>query len=55
MVIVVRIKQSNTYKVPSGNSLVVQWLGLCISTAEDKGSIPGQKTKILQAIQHSQI
>ena len=34
MVIVVRIKQSNTYKVPSGNSLVVQWLGLCILTAK---------------------
>ena len=28
MVIVVRIKQSNTYEVPSGNSLVVQWLEL---------------------------
>ena len=25
-----------------GNSLVVQWLGLCISTAEGKGSILGK-------------
>ena len=29
----------------SGNSLVVQWLGLCTFTAEDPGSIPGQGTK----------
>ena len=25
----------------TGNSLVVQWLGLCIFTAEGPGSIPG--------------
>ena len=31
------------------NSLVVQWLGPHIFTAEDLGSIPGQGTKILQA------
>ena len=34
------------------NSLVVQWLGLHILTAEGPGSIPGQGTKILQAAQH---
>ena len=32
-----------------GNSLVVQWLGLCTFTAEDPGSIPGRETKIPQA------
>ena len=32
-----------------GNSLVVQWLGLCISTAGGPGSIPGRGTKIPQA------
>ena len=30
----------------SGNSLVVQWLGLCVFTAEGTGSIPGWGTKI---------
>ena len=30
----------------SGNSLVVQWLGLCAFSAEGQGSIPGQGTKI---------
>ena len=29
-----------------GSFLVVQWLGLCISTAEGMGSIPVQGTKI---------
>ena len=33
-----------------GNSLVVQWLALCAFTAEGPGSIPGQGTKILQAM-----
>ena len=37
-----------------GSFLVVQWLGLCISTAEGMGSIPVQGTKIPQAIQPSQ-
>ena len=32
-----------------GNSLVVQWLGLCAFTAKGVGSIPGQGTKIPQA------
>ena len=32
-----------------GNSLVVQWLGLCAFTAEGAGSIPGWGTKIPQA------
>ena len=34
-----------------GNSLLVQWLGLCAFTAKDPGSIPGQGTKIPQASQ----
>ena len=32
-----------------GNSLVVQWLGLCAFTGKGAGSILGQGTKILQA------
>ena len=36
------------------NSLVVQWLGLHAFTAEGEGSIPGQGTKILQAMQCGQ-
>ena len=32
-----------------GNSLVVQWLGLCTVTAEGPGSITGWGTKIPQA------
>ena len=38
-----------------GNSLVVQWLGLCVFTAKGPGSIPGQGTKIPQAMQPSQM
>ena len=37
-----------------GNSLVVQWLGLCTFTAKGPGSVPGRGTKIPQAMQHSQ-
>ena len=38
-----------------GNSLVVQWLGLCTFTAEGPGSFPGQGTKkIPQATQPGQ-
>ena len=36
-----------------GTSLVVQWLGLCASTARDMGSIPGWGTKIPHATWHS--
>ena len=32
-------------------SLMVQWLGLCTSTAGGMGLIPGQGTKIPQAMQ----
>ena len=38
----------------SGNSLVVQWLGLCALTAEGLGSIPGRETKIPQAMRRGQ-
>ena len=31
---------------PPGNSLAVQWLGVCIFTAEGRGSIPGRGTNI---------
>ena len=42
-------KELNLNLVTPGNSLVVQLLGLCAFTAEDAGSIPGQRIKILQA------
>lgn len=32
-----------------GNSLAVQWLGLCVFTAEVPGSIPGRGIKIPKA------
>ena len=35
-----------------GNSLVVQWLGLWALTAKGLGLIPGQGTKIPQALWH---
>ena len=38
----------------SGNSLVVQCLGLGALTAEGPGSIPCRGTKIPQAVQHGQ-
>ena len=38
----------------TGNSLEVQWLGLSAFIAEDLGSIPGQGTKIPQALQYGQ-
>ena len=41
-------------RIIPGNSLVVQWLGLCVFTAECAGSIPGWGTKIPQAMQHGQ-
>ena len=37
-----------------GNSLVVQWLGLCAFTAESLGSVPGWGTKIPQAVRCGQ-
>lgn len=37
-----------------GNSLAVQWFGLCASTAGGQGSIPGWATKSLQAAWCSQ-
>ena len=40
-------------KVTSGTFLVVQWLGLCNSTAGGKGLIPGQGTKILHTTWHA--
>ena len=35
-------------KYTQGNSLAVQWLGLCAFTAEGPGSIHGWGTKITQ-------
>ena len=37
-----------------GNSLAVQWLGLCAFTAESLGSIPGWGTKIARVAQRGQ-
>ena len=42
-------------KLLSGNSLVVQWLGVSAFTAMALGSIPGWGTKIPQATQCNQI
>ena len=39
----------------SGNSLAVQWLGLCASTPGGTGSIPGRGTKIPQATRKTKI
>ena len=36
-------------ETPGGNSLLVQWIGLCVFTAEGADSIPGRGTKIPQA------
>ena len=36
-------------KLLTGNSLVVQWLRLCVFTAEDVDSDPGWGTMMLQA------
>ena len=41
-------------KHPLGNSLLVQWVGLGTFTTGARNSIPGQGTKIPQAMQHSQ-
>ena len=49
----IQIENPQTAQVP-GNSLVVQSLGLCASTAGGLGSIPGWETRIPQASQHSQ-
>ena len=38
----------------SGNSLAVQWLGLRAFIAMGPGSIPGEGTKITQAVRRSQ-
>ena len=48
-----RKKNNKRIKVNIENFLVVQWLGLCTSTAEGLGSIPVEGTKILQATWHS--
>ena len=39
---------------PRWDILVVQWLRLCLFSAWDTGSIPGQGTKILQVMWHGQ-
>ena len=41
-------------KLEVGNSLAVQWLGLCTSTAGGMGLIPGWGNKILPATWHGQ-
>ena len=38
----------------AGNSLAVQWLGHCTSSAGGMGSIPGWGSRIPQATRHSQ-
>ena len=51
---VLRVSKSTfffLFKTTPRNSLVVQWLRLCASTARVMGSILGQRTKILHAMQ----
>ena len=43
---------SHFKKDEPGNSLVVQWLGLCSLTVEAPGSVAGWGTKIPQAVQY---
>ena len=38
----------------TGDSLVVQWLGICAFIAKDVGSVSGQGTKIPEIIWHEQ-
>ena len=42
-------------KATTGNSLAIQWLGLCTFINEGAGSIPSRGTKILQIAQCGQI
>ena len=49
------IWRNNGQKISKfGTSLAVQWLGLCVSTVEGPGLIPGQGTRIPQAMWHDQ-
>ena len=41
-------------EVDSGNSLAVQWLGLCAFTARGVGLIPGWGTRIPHTVECSQ-
>ena len=41
-------------RIKIGNSLAIQWLGLCTLISKGLGSIPGQGTKIPQAMWSSQ-
>ena len=52
----IKLRNSNrkTEANGRGNSLVVQWLGLQVSTPGGPDSIPGWRTKILQTVQCSQ-
>ena len=49
-----RSNSNNLLRTNWGNSLVVKWLGLRAFTAKGQGSIPGQGTKIPQAVWCSQ-
>ena len=40
--------------IKTGNSLVVQWLGLWALNVEGPGSVPGWGTRVPQATQRSQ-
>ena len=43
-------QKARAFKMFSGTSLAIQWLGLCSFTAKGSDSIPGWGTKILQAV-----
>lgn len=47
------LQTCNQYKNWDGNSMAVQWLGLCAFTVEVPVSIAGGGTRILQAVQRT--
>ena len=49
------IEKKGDQNIMRGNSLAVQWLRLRAFTAVGLGLMPGQGTKIPQAVQHRQI
>ena len=50
MFTLIHTKRNQIKTLVIGNSLLVQWLGLCTSNAASWGSICGLETKIPQAV-----
>ena len=45
------IRDKDDFKIHIGNSPEIQWLGLPVLTSKSPDSVPGQDTKISQAMQ----